>query len=38
MGNDSIVTQTFGFTALYKLSETKQLTATLQNSKSTIYA
>jgi len=38
MGNDSIVTQTFGFTALYKLSETKQLTATLQNAKSSIYA
>lgn len=38
MGNDSIVTQTFGFTALYKLSETSQITATLQNAKSTIYA
>lgn len=38
MGNDAIVTQTFGFTALYRLSETSQITATLQNTKSTIYA
>lgn len=36
--NDEIVKQTFGFTGLYKLSETKQITATLQNAKSTIYA
>jgi hypothetical protein len=37
-GNDNIVSQTFGFTALYKLSETSQITATLQNTKATIYA
>jgi hypothetical protein len=37
-GNDNIVSQTFGFTALYKLAETKQITATLQNTKSAIYA
>lgn len=36
--NDEIVKQTFGFTGLYKLAETKQLTATLQNAKATIYA
>jgi hypothetical protein len=32
-----IMTQTFGFTALYKLSETKTLTATLINKRSTQY-
>lgn len=36
--NDEIVKQTFGFTAFYKLAETKMITATLQNAKSTIYA
>lgn len=36
--NDEIVKQTFGFTGLYKLAETKQITASLTNAKSTIYA
>ncbi len=35
--NGEIMTQTFGFTALYKLSETKTMTATLQNTRSTQY-
>lgn len=34
---DGIITQSFGFTALYKLAETKMMTATIQNSKATIY-
>lgn len=36
--NDEIVKQTFGFTGFYKLAETKQITASLTNAKSTIYA
>lgn len=36
--NNNIVTQSFGFTAMYKLAETKAITATLQNTKTTIYA
>lgn len=36
--NDEIVKQVFGFDALYKLAETKQITATLQNAKNSIYA
>jgi len=35
--NGEIMTQTFGFTALYKLSETKTMLATLQNTRSTQY-
>lgn len=35
---DGIMTQTFGFTAAYKLGETKTMTATLQNNKTTQYA
>lgn len=34
---DGIVTQTFGFTGMYKLSETKILTIDLTNAKATIY-
>lgn len=37
-GNNDIVTQSFGFTAMYKLAETKAITADLTNTKSTIYA
>lgn len=36
--NDELVKQTFGFNGLYKLSETKQITASLTNTKATIYA
>ena len=36
--NDSIVTQSFGFDASYKLTETKMITASLTNTKATIYA
>lgn len=35
---DGIVTQSFGFTGMYKLSETKMLTVSLQNAKNTQYA
>jgi len=35
---DGIVTQTFGFTGLYKLAETKMITVSLQNNKATTYA
>lgn len=35
---DAIGSQSFGFTALYKLGETKMLTADLTNTKSTQYA
>jgi hypothetical protein len=36
-GLGDVMTQTFGFTAMYKLSETKTITATLQNKRSTQY-
>ena len=35
---DGIVTQSFGFTGMYKLAETKMVTATLQNARATQYA
>jgi len=35
---DGIVTQSFGFTALYKLVETKMMTIDLTNAKATQYA
>jgi hypothetical protein len=36
--NDALLTQKFGFTALYKLADTAMVTATLQNTKATQYA
>lgn len=35
--NNGIVTQTFGFTGLYKLAETKQITISIQNARSAQY-
>lgn len=34
---DGIVTQTFGFTGVYKLAETKIMTIDIQNAKATVY-
>lgn len=36
--NNGIVTQSFGFTGLYKLSETKLMTIDITNAKSTQYS
>lgn len=36
--NNGIVTQSFGFTGMYKLAETSMITATLQNARATIYS